>query len=191
MPELFTHADMERLAAPNVMRAWFLETDLPSGRSFLWNGVGNITLEGQEWRGVSDPYSGRFVSFSGLERARFGQAPAVQILLSGANIEFVRSVRRDAREIEGKEGFLSFRVFDAETVEPLTDLKRMFTGYISAPFIDHQSIGVRTVGITIEGDWNAKNFPGIERWSPAGQRLRHPGDEGLDLLGLDTTETYK
>lgn len=186
--------DLEKLSGPHVARNWFLELDLPSGASYLHSGVGRYTIESKEWRGVSDPIGGRLVSLEGIEEARFGQATAITVTLSGANREFLKSVHDTARQLEGRPANLYFAVFDTETAELLLGLKRMFPGKMTAPEIAWGGVGIRTVSLTIESRWAGQNYPFLGKWTPAGQRKRYPGDppdKGLDFVGVETTEKYE
>lgn len=185
-----TTADLEKLSGPHVARNWFLDLDLPTGRSYLHSGAGRITMDGKEWRGISDPIGGRLVSLDGIEEARFGQATAITITLSGANRAFLKSVHDTALAIEGREAILYFSVFDTETAELLLGPQRMFPGKMTAPEIIWGGIGMRTVSITIESRWAGQNYPFLGMWSPAGQRKRFPFDKGLDRIGIETAEIY-
>lgn len=188
---LFSADDLDRLAAPHVARAWFLDADLPSGRSYLHNGMGNIVIAGQTWRGVADPLSGRLVTLNAIEEPRFGAAAAVEIGLTAANAEFLASVHSTRADIEGRDASLYFAVFDQETGEMLTGLKRMFRGRLTAPRIKWGGIGLRLVTITLESIFSSQNYPFGGKWNGADQRRRYPGDKGLDFVGVKVTETLK
>lgn len=188
---LFSPADLDRLAAPHVARAWFLWADLPSGEAWLHNGMGNITVAGQKWRGVADPLSGRLATLSAIEEPRFGAAAAVEIGLVAANAEFLASVHATRAAIEGRDAQLSFAVFDQETGDFLTGLKLMVRGRLTSPRIKWSGIGSRLVTITLESIWSSQNFPFGGKWNGADQRRRYPGDKGLDFVGVEVTETLK
>ena len=187
---LFSKDDMEKLSGPHVARCWFAELDLPSGFQRVHNGVGRVTVGGYEWRGVSDPISGVLVSVDAVEDPRFGQAAAVTIVLSGVNVAFWKSVKADARDLEGRDANLYWGAFDPETGENIM-FKKLLPGKMSAPTLTRQGIGVRYVGLTIESFWQAQNFPFGGRWNGADQRRRYPGDKGLDLVGQQVAETWQ
>lgn len=191
MTALFTPAEMEMLAAPHVARAWFVALDLPSGLSRLHSGVGRVTVGGQEWRGVSDPVGGRLVSIAGVEEPSFGQAAAVTLVLTGADVAFLKSVHAARHEIEGRPANIYWCAFDGETQKPIGGLKGLFTrGRMSSPTISWAGIGVRTVTLTIENVWAASDFPAGRRWNPADQRRVYPGDKGLDFVGVTVSEDW-
>lgn len=192
MSAFFTTDEIELLGYPHVSRAWFAELHMPDEVLRLHSGAGRCSVGGYEWNGVSDPVGGRTVSISGVREPAFGQAAAVTIVLSDADVAFFRSVRAARRDIEGREANIYWAAFDAETQQPVTGLIGLFTrGYMSAPAILRQGIGVRTVTLTIENIWSAKNFKPGGRWNGASQRDRYPGDKGLDFVGVSVNEAWQ
>jgi hypothetical protein len=189
---LFSEADIAFLRRPHIARAWFVELHLLDGLWRLHNGVGRKTVGGQEWRGVSDPGGRQLVSISAVEDPRFGQAAKVDIVLSGVNAAFLRSVKDKARETEGVKADLYWCAFDQETQEVWSGgLKKLFPGYLSAPKRQSQGIGLRTVSFTVETLWQSQNYPFGGKWSPADQERRYPSDKGLNFVGVKVTETIK
>jgi hypothetical protein len=188
---IFTAEDLDRLARPHVGRAYFLEADLPSGMAYLHNGVGRFTMSGHTWQGVTSPLGTQLVYLSAIEEPRFGVATSVQIIISGANQAFFKSMHDTARELEGRSAKLYWAMFDGETKEILIGPKLLFEGFMSSPTTGWEAIGVRTVGITIESKWEAQNFPFGGRWNDADQQRRYPGDKGLIYVGQDVTEQWK
>lgn len=187
---VFTDADMDRLAAPHVARAWFLELDLPSGFARFHSGTGRKTVGGYEWRGVTDPISGQLVSLSNIEEPRFGQATAMQVTLSGANAAFFKSVHDVARDLEGRRADLYFAMFDGETQELIGGMRKVFPGKMSAPSLTWAGIGIRAVSLTIESIWASQNYPFGGKWNGADQRRRYAGDKGLDFVGVKVGENW-
>lgn len=188
MANIYSSDDRDKLRRPNVDIAYFLDVDLPSdGLTRFHNGYGNITVNGYEWKGVSDPAGRQMVAINQIDDIRFGQAAAIEIVLSGVNIDFMKSVRDDRKTIEGRDANVYMGLFDAETYEMLI-FKKVVRGYLSAPKLFWQGIGVRTITFTIEGYFHAKNFPFGGKWSPSGQRSRYAGDKGLDFMGVKIRE---
>jgi hypothetical protein len=191
MSAIFTPAEIELLRYPHVSRAWFAYLDLPTGAAYLHSGAGTVTIDGQEWIGVTDPVGGRIVSISGIREPAFGQAAAVNIILSGADSAFVQSVHATAAEIEGRAANIYWCAFDAETQSPITALKGLYVrGYMTSPSIRWAGIGRRTIALTIENIWSAKNFRPGNRWNGTGQRELYPGDKGLDYTGQRIVENW-
>lgn len=188
---IFSEADLDWLARPHIARAWFLEMDLPTGIARLHSGTGRVTIDDQEWRGVTDPIGGQIVSLANVEEPRFGQAVAVTVTLSGANKDFFKSVHTNARDIEGRRGDLYWAAFDGETQQIWpAGLKRLFPGKITAPSLQWQGVGVRTVSVTLESIWSSQNYAVGGKWQGADQRRRYPGDKGLDFVGVKVSENW-
>lgn len=187
---VFTEDELAKLRRPHVARAWFLEMDLPTGVSRLHNGTGRVAVNGQEWRGVTDPLGSQMVSLNNIEEPRFGQAVAVEVTLSGANRDFFKSVHATARAIEGRRADLFWAAFDGETEELIIPLKKLFPGKLSAPSLKWSGVGLRTVTVTIESIWSSQNYPFGGQWNPADQRRRYPGDKGLDFVGVKVSEQW-
>lgn len=191
-----SEADRALLARPHISRAWFGMFDFPSGVKYLHNGYGPYTVGGQEYLGISDPLGGRLVGIAQVEEPQFGQAAAVQLVLSGVSADFIAEVKRDARALEGRSATLYWAAFDGETeaIIPLngTGLIPLFPrGRMSAPSISRQGIGVRYVSLTIEGMWSSQNYAPGGRWNYADQLRRYPGDKGLQFVGVEVSENWQ
>lgn len=191
MSENFSQAERKLLSGPHVQRAWLLEANLPMGLYRLHSGGGRQTIDGKEWRGVTDPLSGRIVSINGIEEARFGSAPAIQLTLTGANAEFLRSVDAAGESIEGSLSTIYFAMFDAETETIIGKPIEVFSGIASSPSIAWQNIGVRTFSMNIESRWAGQNYSFARGWSAAEQRKRYPTDKGFDFVGVETAESFE
>ena len=111
MANLFSSADRAILRRPHVSRAFFLELALPSGTVRYHNGIGTVTANSLEWRGVTDPMGRQLVGMDQIDEPRFGQAAAVNIVLSGVDLAWMKSVRDDRLSIEGVAADLYFAVF--------------------------------------------------------------------------------
>lgn len=189
---LFSAADAEVLTRPHVQRAWFGEVHLPSGTRYLHTGDGPFNLDGITWEGVSDPFGGQLVSVGSIEAPRFGAAPAVDIVISGASKTFLKQFWDDRATIEGSRCDLSFAVFDWESGEILIARKTLFPGKLTAPKFVFTGAGVRAIHMRVVSPGEGLNFPATKaEWSPAAQRARYPGDKGLDLINAQIVEEYK
>jgi len=188
---LFSPTDLDALSAPHVGRAWFVDIQIPGNRLRLHNGVGRVSVGGHEWRGVTDPIGGRLVSIAEVEDPQFGQAPAVQIGLTGVDVAFVREVHATARDLEGVPADVYWAMFDPETGAELIPLRRLFPGTLSAPLISWPGPGRRAVAFTIESVWSGKNYQPGRKWNGAEQRRRYPGDLGLDFVGVKVADNWR
>lgn len=191
MSAIFSPTDFDLLSGHHVCSSWFLELNLPGGWHYLHSGTGRINLGGRLWRGVSDPIAGSLVSVSNISEPRKGVARAVQIVMSGADRQFLQSIHAARGTIEGREANLHFAVSDPETGKIIMGLHQLFPGYISSPEIVSEAIGLRTVAVKIESRWAGMRFDPLGMWSPAGQRKRYPGDLGMDFMGVNISELLR
>lgn len=192
MSAIISQVDSEALARPHVARLWLAKLDLPTGIAFLHSGTGRVTIDGQVWRGVSDPVGGRLVSVGQVDEPQFGQAASVTLVLAGADKAFIQSVHATASQVEGRAATVYWAAFDGETQQLVTALIPVFPfGRMTSPTIKWQGIGVREVSLTVESIWQAKNFPPGGRWNPADQHRRFPNDKGLDFVGVEITDYWQ
>lgn len=190
MARLFNTDEEAKLGGPHIARIWLAELDLPSGISRLHNGVGTITANGYQWRGVTDPIGGTLVGIDAVEDPRFGQAAAVNIALAGITTELWKSVKALGRAIEGRPANLYWAMFDPETAD-VGIFKQMLPGRMSAPALHREGIGRRLMTLVIESFWQAKNFPFGGRWNFADQLRRFVGDLGGQFIGQKASETWR
>lgn len=188
---IFSALDLDNLAAPHVARAWFLELSLPSGTVRYHTGIGRKTVGGFEWVGVTDPLGKQFVQLSSVEEPRFGQAVALDIVISGANPTFFKSVYDEARDIEGVDAKLYFGAFDAEIEEIILGPTLVFPGKITAPKLIWESFRKRTIALTLESRWSSQNFPFGGKWADAEHQKNYPGDKGFMFAGVKVAESWK
>ncbi|WP_157014900.1 transcriptional regulator [Mesorhizobium xinjiangense] len=184
--------DLDALSGLHIQRAWFAAVDFPSGLRRLHTGLGPKEIGGFTWEGISDPFGGQLVSVGSIEEPDFGQAPKVDVVMSGANKAFLKSMWDDRHAVEGAACDLYFAIFDAETGEALSGLEHMFPGKITAPKFAFTGATIRAIQLSIVSEWEGLNFPATgAMWSPAGQRARYPGDAGLDYINVPATEFYR
>ena len=184
------HLDL--LSGLHVQRAWFADVDLPTGRRRLHTGMGPMEIGGHYWEGVSDPFGGQLVGVGSIEEPRFGQAPAIDVVLSGANRTFLKSFWNDRHAVEGSRCDMYFATFDAETGEAIVPLTKMFPGKLTALRFNFVGIAIRSISLKVVSVFEGLNFPATgSMWSPAGQRARFPGDKGLDFMNADVVEEFK
>lgn len=192
MSSYFTDDEIAALESPHIARAWFGQFDFPDGMKYWHAGTGKKTIDGNEYIGVSDPVRGQLVSIGQVEEPQFGQAAAVQIILAGASIAFIQSVKANELAIEGRSATILWAAFNTETGAMVTGLVPLFPrGKMSSPSISYQGIGKRYVSLTVENIWSSLNFAPGGRWSAAGQHARYPGDKGFDFVDEKAQEVWQ
>lgn len=189
---MYSEADLDQLAAPNVDRAWFFELDLPTGVVHLHSGVGRVVVDGIPWLGVTDPVGGRVLSMGMVSEPRFGQAAAVILTLTGVTSEFLSSFWSGRRAVEGRSASIWWASVDVESQQILISRKALFRGgRMTAPGISMTGATGRVATLTVESPFSAKNYPVGGRWNGSDQRRRHPGDKGLDFVGVEVMEHWR
>lgn len=189
---IFSEDDLAHLAAPHVRRAWFAHLVFPKGERRLHTGMGPVTIGGHTWEGLSDPFGGQLVGIGTVEEPEFGSAAYVDVMMSGANRTFLRSIWADRAAVEGLPCDLYFAVFDAETGAVLIDLKLLFPGRLSGLRFAFGRNTIRSIQLKVVSPFEGLNFSETQAmWSPAGQRRRHPGDKGLDQINADIITEFK
>lgn len=188
----FTADDLDKLSRLHVQRAIFARVQFPSGERRLHTGLGKVVVGGEEWEGVTDPFGGQMVSLDAIEEPWFGHAPAIDVVISGANRQWLKQMWDDWDTLDGVQCDLYFAVFDAETGETLIGLKPLFEGRLTAPRFSFLGATIRFVQAKIVSVFEGLNFPSVDAaWSPAGQRKRYPGDKGLDLINAKIIEYFR
>jgi len=183
---------LDKLSELHIQRALFAHVKLSSGDRRFHTGLGPQEIGGYVWEGVSDPFGGQVISIGAIEDPWFGYAPAVDVVISGANKQWLKTLWDDREDLDGAACDLYFAVFDAETGEIVVDLVSLMPGRITAPKFSFVGLSIRFIQLKIVSAFEGLNFPATNAaWSPAGQRARFPGDKGLDFIGSKIIEFYK
>lgn len=189
MTTLFSNNDREHLRGRNIGQEIFVEIDHPTlGWLYYHGGVGRVTIDGKEYRGVTNPSGTQVVSVGTIEDRRFGTAVAVNVAISGANAAFMSEMKSIARTLEGRAANVYFGLFKFGTHDILL-WKNVLPGLMTAPSLIWEGAGTRTILLTIESEDQARNFSTGDRWSPAGIRKKWgPDIKGFDFMGVDVKE---
>lgn len=187
----FTDADFEALSGPHVHRTWFITVTLPtSGVRRYHLGINPVTIDGNTFEGVNDPFGGQVVQLTGVQEARFGTTPRLTAVISGANKEWLRQLRDEG--VEGSPVRIEFATFDAETGEIIIPPRLMFIGRVTAPRFQFAGLGVRVLNASIVSQDEGLGYPATKtEWSPAGFRARNAGDRGGDQISSDVIEDFR
>jgi len=189
---IFSDADPDDYEGIHIRRVWLADVHLPTGRRRLHTGGGPLLIDGVEWEGVNDPFGAQLVGLGQVEEPEFGQAPAVDVVISGVNREFLKAIWDMRYEIEGAQCDLYFITFDVETGEPREAMETLFPGKLTGLALQLIGTSVRAISMKVVSPFEGLNFPETRfMWSPAGQRDRYAGDAGMDFIGADDIVTFK
>lgn len=183
---------LDLLSRPHVAQNWLAEIQYPTGWRYYHDGYGSIETGGKTWEGVNDPAGSQIVAIGAMRMPKFGQAPYVDIVIAAATTEFFRAYWVDRGSFEGAACNMYYRVVDQETGAELLAPRLMFPGKLTAGRMKRAGQHYRTLGFKVVAVTEGLNFPAtLGDWSPAGQRARYPGDEGLDFIKSDIVETWR
>lgn len=188
---LFTAAQVAALSRPHVVCTLIAALHLYDGVLRVHPGYGTLTVDGNDYLGVTDPGRSRLVGLSEIEEPRVGVASAVEITLSGVDTTFLQAIRADYLRLEGRACDLQFALFDASTSALIgSPVPLMLGGTMTAPRIKFERPGVREFRFTVESLWSARNFTPAGRISDADQKRRSAGDKACRHVGSQRIEKW-
>ena len=183
---------LDILSRPHVAQNWLASVAYPDGTRYFHDGFGTITANGQDWEGVNDPTGSQIVAIGAVRMPRFGQAPYVDVVIAAATTTFFRTYWTNRADYEGMDCNLYYRVVDQETGAELIAPRRMFPAKWTAGRLKRAGQHFRSLMGKFVSVTEGLNFPAtLGDWSPAGQRARYPGDEGLDFTKSDVAEVWR
>lgn len=190
---MMTSAGMlEALSGPHVRRAWFAYIELPTGARRFHTGLNPVNIGGFEWEPVNDPFGGQLVGLNSIMKPKFGTASYIDIIISGANRDYLKAVWDMRHEIEGVKAEFSFATFDGETNDVIIPLTKMATMQLTSPSQVREGTTIRALRMRAVSVFESLQFAEpFSQWSPAGQRARYPGDKGLDTTGSEIVTNFK
>lgn len=188
---VFTAEEVALLGGPRVTYTILGRFDFASGTVHLWPGAGTLFgLGGHDWQGVTDPDGNRMVNISEVAMPEPGVASIIRVELTGIDADFIEAAYDDALEVEGRPAELFIQVFDANE-DPIGAPKSLDpTSYMTAFSYRAGGIGERSVSISIEGIWSAKDFPPGARLTDIDQQRRNPGDRVCRFVGWTIEEIW-
>ena len=170
---------------PTVGFALLARLYFDGGTEYYHNGQGRLTAsDGQTYLGVSDPGGTRMVTIGEIQEPRAGVASAVDIELSGVDLDFVRQVYTSGTDWEGRSAEILIQLFDPTTFALIADPQVIFDGQMSVPKITRPRGDVRKVTMTIESTmWSSKAVAVWGTLSDADQKRRSAGDTVFQFVG--------
>lgn len=159
------------LEAGNMVAAVLVELNLTNPVR-VWSGLGILPWDGKDFLGV-----GNFGGVSDLEESEELRATGYQLSLSGIPTEMISLVLSE--DMQGQLASIWVAFLDQQH-KLILDPVGPWQGRIDAPAIELGETS--TVTITVESrmiDWER---PRVERYTPADQKEKYPGDLGLDFI---------
>lgn len=152
--------------------------DLDDGGPFrLWEGASEIVVDGETYRG--------FAEVGSISDAAFGAGDAagnITYQLSGVSSEVVEAAQSQADKVRGRDVQLFGHFLDADTLQLFDDPFVIRNDIMDTLHYAGQGPSNRTVTLTAETFWTARNAAAYAYYSPKDQEARFPGDRGLDFV---------
>lgn len=164
------------LAGRTVRAATLLQLDWLSSTSRVWLGNGTLDAGGEEWGGV-----GQLVSLDGLTQRNDLSASAMTITLSGVDADLVSKARNSATEAKGRPATVFIQFFDEDN-QVLDDPIAVYSGLMDVVTYKATSATERTISVTVEGIFAARNSAPFAYYTDRDQQARFPGDRGMEEI---------
>ena len=188
-PGLIDLATLERFRAPSTSYMLLGRFDFVTGTRYLHEYAGDLVAGGETWVGVSKASGQRLASIGAVEYPMPNVAAKVDIVLTGVDADYVRTLRTEEGEVEGRPAELFLLVLDGND-KPVGDPFPVFPdGTMTAPGFKARR-GMREVSVSIESFWLNKNFPATARWNDANHSGRKPGDRLFQYVGAQVEEIW-
>jgi hypothetical protein len=188
---LFPTAVRAQSAGLLVSAALFAEFAFKSGTMRVWEGDGPLTRGGFEWRGMgsrTDGMGNPLQSIDGLEQAVNGNAPQLNLTLSGVDATVVAAARADADadEIESRGLTVYMGFCDATQpvagLVPLDDLLPLGTWTMQRPSFTANGSTLRTISLPCETLFAQRSRAPFSMLTDRDQQRRFPGDLGCIFI---------
>lgn len=168
-------AEGRHVVAPRFVRFDF---DVPSAEPFrVWEGAGNITVDGETFQGMA--------GLGSISDAVFGVGDAaghVTYQLSGVSPEVVYAAQSEASVIRGREVLLRGHFLDVATAQPLDDFFVIRNDIMDLLSYSGRGPSDRTVQLTAETIWTTRNAAAFAYYSDRDQQARFSGDLGMERI---------
>ncbi|WP_062228790.1 hypothetical protein [Aureimonas frigidaquae] len=159
-----------------VTLAALVDFDFPGYRLRTWSGSGVLVVDGVEWHGA-----GQMGSISAIPFGENDSADKITFTLSGVEPQLVTQVN-NSDAVRGRDVTVYGQFFDNTTHQPL-DGKFVIRSMIMDT-IGYSASGPseRTISLTAETIWTARNLASYSYWSDRDQKARYPGDRGCEFI---------
>lgn len=163
------------VAAPRFITFDF---DLDAGGPFrVWEGAGEITVDGDTYRG--------FAEVGSISDAVFGigdAAGSVTYQMSGVSAAVVEAAKAQSDKIRGRDIHQYGHFLDRDTLQPLDDFFVIRSDVMDILSYVGSGPSDRTVQLTAETIWTARNAAAFAYYTDRDQEARFAGDRGLERI---------
>jgi hypothetical protein len=161
------------LPAGTVRPVVFYEGEFAAGVVRFWTGVGDLSWNGQTWRGV-----GTLLSVSTISETADIRAEGMTLSLSGISSDIISLVLTQCRlGLPGRVWF-GFTLADGQVI---ADPYLAFSGKLDVPVIDDEGTQC-TVSLSYESQLIDLERPREFRWTHQTQLSLHPGSLGFAFV---------
>lgn len=168
-------ASGRHVVAPRFVR---FEFDLDDGGPFrVWEGAGDIEIDGETWKGLA--------GIASISDSVFGVGDAagnVTYQLSGVSAAIVEAARSQADKVRGRAVLQRGHFLDTETLQPLDDWFVIRNDIMDLLSYAGRGVADRTVSLTAETIWTTRNAAAFAYYSDRDQQARFAGDLGLERI---------
>ncbi len=149
-----------------------IELDFPSGFTRLWNGIGNLTFDGDTYNGAAD-----LGTISGVEETEELRATGITMALSGIPSDMLSLALTE--EYQGRSAKVWIGFMDASNA--IIDAMLIFLGRMDIMTIEEGGTS-SMIGLTAENVLITLERPNERRYTPEDQKLQFPNDEGFEFV---------
>lgn len=177
---MFFNATQATLAAGRtVSLARLVHFDFEDDPQRVWDGLGDIEIDGATWHGLAD-----LGSIADAAMGRSDAAGAVAYELSGVSAVIVAMAKAQQDQVRGRDVTLYGRFIDGETLEPLDDSFMLRQDIMDLMSYSGTGPAGRRISLTAETIWTNRKAAAFAYFSDKDQEARFPGDRGLEYVAL-------
>lgn len=196
---LFSDTVRAQAGGQMVVASLFITFAFKSSTIRVWEGDGPLTRQGAVWQGMGAHIDGDgnpLQSVDGLAEIVNGEAPQLNLTLSGVDSRVVAAARQDADadEIEGQDLTISLGFFDGTSpgLAPLDTLIQLGIWTMQKPSFTATGPSLRTISLPCETLFAQRSRSPFGMLTDRDQQRRYPGDAGLVFVPkmVDRTVTW-
>lgn len=176
-------SDMQtQLGAAQMAPILLMKAEFDSGTVRVWNGVDNVTFNGEVYEGKGD-----LIGFSGIEESQEIEAHNVTVMLTGVKSSLMSLALSE--EYQDRPATIWFGAVDASGL--VADPTQIFKGRMDVLTIQ-DSGDTSALEMKCESSLIALTRPKERRYTDQDQKNEYPGDKGFEFVTAiqDTAITW-